>query len=271
MAFRKKVLLALGSAVIWTAMAIPVQAENTESFQQLLTEKYWEDITAASWEGVYYHDDGYLGEYFFIQGVNGTSFVGAVIGDAAADETYFYSGMNWTLDSADSTRASGLWQSDRYTHYQLTESGIHVDESEYRMENNQLDYIYLCSIEDAAQYVTHPNLNDALSLLNILSGETANSSGESAVSASTDPFYGIWCTASHDKVDCDRTVTDLNSKGLPAKVYETTDWNNLNPVHWYVVSAGEYRSEAEAGSKLAAVQAAGYGDAYVKYTGDFQK
>ncbi len=83
------------------------------------------------------------------------------------------------------------------------------------------------------------------------------------------PFYGIWVSASKDKSECDSIAADLQSKGFAAGVYETTDWSNLNTEHWYVVSAGEFESEGAAGYVMPNVQALGYEDAYVKYTGDW--
>ena len=84
------------------------------------------------------------------------------------------------------------------------------------------------------------------------------------------PFYGIWITASKDITDVQNVVTEARNRGLNAGLYITTDWSNLNPEFWYVASAGEYASEASANAALPNIQAAGYGDAYVKYTGSWQ-
>ncbi|MDO4648999.1 MAG: SPOR domain-containing protein [Eubacteriales bacterium] len=249
----KQILMCAGlAAVMITSVLLPVHAENTVPQEK------------PSWEGVYYHDDGNQGEYYFLKEVNGNSISGAEIAINITGEFYDVYSLNWTIDSAVDMKASSHWQSGRYTHYQRLEDRILEDESEYRMGENQKEYLYICSIEEAPQKISHPNLNEALILLD-------NTAGAASVGTATAPFYGIWCTASHDKADCDRTAADLNGKGFPANVYETTDWSNLNPVHWYVVSAGEYGSEAQAAGCLAGVQGAGYGDAYVKYTGEYQK
>ena len=81
-------------------------------------------------------------------------------------------------------------------------------------------------------------------------------------------FYGIWCLGTKDKSEADSLAGSLRSKGYPAGVYLTSEWANLNPEPWYVVSAGEYGSENEANASLAGVQQV-CGDAYVKWTGDF--
>ncbi len=83
-------------------------------------------------------------------------------------------------------------------------------------------------------------------------------------------FYGIWIAASKDKADCEKVVSDMQKKGFAAAIYQTDDWSGLNSEHWYVVSAGEYASETEADNSLQQIREAGYEDAYVKYTGDWQ-
>ena len=80
------------------------------------------------------------------------------------------------------------------------------------------------------------------------------------------PFYGVWCSASKDYDEALRFAEDMNKKGLPAKVFVTTDWSNLNSEKWYVVTAGVYATEAEANEALKTVKIT-YPDAYVKYSG----
>ncbi len=83
------------------------------------------------------------------------------------------------------------------------------------------------------------------------------------------PFYGIWCSAAKDEADAQKSANTLTEKGLDGRVYVTTDWSNLNKEKWYVVSAGAYATEADANAMLDTVKAAGYGSAYVKYSGDY--
>ena len=84
-----------------------------------------------------------------------------------------------------------------------------------------------------------------------------------------EPFYGIWCYASKDEQEAQRVADDYRQQGLDARVCLTTDWSELNPEPWYVVTAGAYRTEGEAQQALAAVQSV-QPDAYVKYSGEWQ-
>ena len=84
-----------------------------------------------------------------------------------------------------------------------------------------------------------------------------------------EPFYGIWCYASKDEQDAQRVADDYRQQGLDARVCLTTEWSELNPEPWYVVTAGAYRTEGEAQQALAAVQSV-QPDAYVKYSGEWQ-
>ena len=83
------------------------------------------------------------------------------------------------------------------------------------------------------------------------------------------PFYGVWCMASKTYEDIQRAAKSLSAEGFLAKVYVSTDWSNLNPEFWYVMSAGTYSSEEAAKAALPHAQKF-YPDAYVKYTGDYQ-
>ena len=80
------------------------------------------------------------------------------------------------------------------------------------------------------------------------------------------PFYGIWCGASQDYADAQRFADEMIRLGFSGQIYNTADWENLNSVPWYVVTAGTYETESGAYAYLSAVQAV-YPDAYVKYTG----
>lgn len=94
--------------------------------------------------------------------------------------------------------------------------------------------------------------------------DSKTSDEENAPSA----FYGIWISASHIQSEAVKTANAARDCGFDAKVYETTDWENLSPEHWYVVSAGEYATKEEAAEMLPKVKAAGFDSAYIKHTGD---
>ena len=81
-------------------------------------------------------------------------------------------------------------------------------------------------------------------------------------------FYGIWCMGTQNEGEAYDYAENLKAQGYPACVYLTTDWSNLNPEPWYVVSAGEYQSEEEAYNNLSWIKQV-CGDAYVKWTGDY--
>ena len=81
-------------------------------------------------------------------------------------------------------------------------------------------------------------------------------------------FYGIWMGASKELEDAIAYASDYPAEIGGVQIFLTTDWENLNPEPWYVVSAGEYGSENEANASLAGVQQV-CGDAYVKWTGDY--
>lgn len=83
------------------------------------------------------------------------------------------------------------------------------------------------------------------------------------------PFYGVWCYSTKSDGEAEKGAEAINAKGFAGKVFVTTDWSNLNPEKWYIVTAGVYDSEEEAKSALSDVKSAGYPDAYVKYSGDY--
>ena len=87
--------------------------------------------------------------------------------------------------------------------------------------------------------------------------------------SATTPFYGIWCHGGKSEEDADAYAQSMRSSGYDAQVFVTTDWSNLNPEKFYVVTAGIYQSESEANAALASAQSF-CADAYVKYSGDFQ-
>ena len=87
--------------------------------------------------------------------------------------------------------------------------------------------------------------------------------------STTTPFYGIWCYGGKSEEDANAYAQSMRSSGYDAWVFVTTDWSNLNPEKFYVVTAGVYQSESEANAALASARSF-CADAYVKYSGDFQ-
>lgn len=95
-----------------------------------------------------------------------------------------------------------------------------------------------------------------------------SSSSDSAASAVPEPFWGIWIGASKDAGEAQAIADEAASRGLPAFVTTTQEWENLNSEPWYVISAGSYPTKDAAQAALGSVQSAGYADAYVKHSGN---
>ena len=98
--------------------------------------------------------------------------------------------------------------------------------------------------------------------------EQAGDSNDGAASA-REPFYGVWVSASKDYGEAQSMADELVDVGFDGTVFVTTDWSNLNSEPWYVVTAGCAKTEGEAQALCERVHTAGYGDAYVKHSGDF--
>ncbi|MCR5747260.1 MAG: SPOR domain-containing protein [Lachnospiraceae bacterium] len=81
-------------------------------------------------------------------------------------------------------------------------------------------------------------------------------------------FWGVWCSASTSEAEAEAYAETLRTSGFDAKVFLTTDWENLNSNPYYVVTACVCTTQEEADRLLANVQNAGYEDAYVKYSGE---
>lgn len=85
----------------------------------------------------------------------------------------------------------------------------------------------------------------------------------------TEPFWGIWTDASKDRAEVEAIAQRIHDQtGDKATVVLTTDWSNLNSEPWYVISMGRWSSQEDANAALPRIQANGYPDAYVKYSGD---
>ena len=82
------------------------------------------------------------------------------------------------------------------------------------------------------------------------------------------PFWGVWIGGFKNVDGAEEMVADAQSAGLPAMIFETTDWSNLNSEHYYVVSVGVSTDEATAKRLCEQAKEAGFDDAYVKYSGE---
>lgn len=81
-------------------------------------------------------------------------------------------------------------------------------------------------------------------------------------------FWGVWIAACKESANAETIAGEARNAGFSsAAVYTSTDWENLNPERWYVVSLGQYGSQSDAEAVLSKARKAGYGDAYVKHTG----
>lgn len=84
----------------------------------------------------------------------------------------------------------------------------------------------------------------------------------------TSAFYGVWCFGSKTESDANKFALQLLNQGFDSQVFVTTDWTNLNPEKYYVVTAGICSTKEQAEQLLVSVKANGYSDAYIKYSGD---
>ena len=84
------------------------------------------------------------------------------------------------------------------------------------------------------------------------------------------PFWGVWIGAFKVFGDAQGRAYEAQRAGLPALIFVTSDWSNLNSEPWYVVSVGTSETEAEAKVLRQSAIDAGYADAYVKYSGEHQ-
>lgn len=83
-----------------------------------------------------------------------------------------------------------------------------------------------------------------------------------------EPFYGLWVDAFKNEDDAKALVAKLQALDLPAFYVYSCDWENLNKDPYYCVTIGRSETKAEAESYKDAAKSAGYGSAYVKYTGN---
>ena len=156
---------------------------------------------------------------------------------------------------------------------------IHMDRIDYTMnEDESIDAVYsYYDGEQTTEYKVHMTVNPDYDKANdyftyshtIERVERIEQNMESTMQNTTkqsSPFYGVWCGASKDEAGAENIATVLREKGLPADIYITTDWSDLNVEKWYVISAGTYDSKEEAEQVLPRVKDY-FENAYVKYSG----
>jgi hypothetical protein len=82
-------------------------------------------------------------------------------------------------------------------------------------------------------------------------------------------YYGVFIFSSKNVEDCYPVLDKLGEKGVDVQVIYTPDFEKLNPEPYYVVATRLYEKEDEVKELLEQVKAAGYTDAYIKFTGDY--
>lgn len=99
---------------------------------------------------------------------------------------------------------------------------------------------------------------------------TATTAATQATTAAATPapFYGIWCDAYKKRAAAENQAAEYEKDGIDAYVFVTTDWSNLSPEKWYVISIGVYATQNSANDALDSVREI-YPEAYVKYSGDW--
>ena len=97
--------------------------------------------------------------------------------------------------------------------------------------------------------------------------EQSNANSTQSISG-TSAFYGVWCYGSKSESEANNFASKLLNQGFDAQVFVTTDWTNLNPEKYYVVTAGICSTKEQAEQLLSSVKDNGYSDAYIKYTGE---
>lgn len=85
----------------------------------------------------------------------------------------------------------------------------------------------------------------------------------------SEPFYGVWVSATKSESEAENTCNDLIGKGFDAVVIKTSDWSNLNPETYYAISVGAHKNKEDAEAQLSIMKRNGYESAYVKYSGDY--
>ena len=80
-------------------------------------------------------------------------------------------------------------------------------------------------------------------------------------------FYGVWISGVKDRDKAIEDANALNNAAFDSYVCYTPEWEEMNQDEYYCVTSGRYTTKEEAEAELEAVKSAGYGDAYIKFTG----
>ena len=188
--------------------------------------------------------------------------------------------------NAQQTNWIGTWQAENGESLEVInvmEDGITVIYNGWTAEGSQMFHTtYQMSYEDAEHLQVREYSGDSWYYTLFLEGDHIRmtsrypdryfykiESNAEIPSQQNDPFYGIWCVASKDESEAKAFAQEASSSGFDAQVFDTVDWSNLNPEHWWVVSLGTYPDEYSANAALPQVQAF-YPDAYVKYSGFYR-
>lgn len=121
--------------------------------------------------------------------------------------------------------------------------------------------------DKAAEYADISGKYDWQSIVHASHETTENTSTASDQNNINDGFYGLWVGAWSNRASADDQARAVKEAGYDGQVFITSDWENLNPTTYYVVTAGTYSSESEARANLADVQNRIIDEAYVKYSG----
>lgn len=85
-----------------------------------------------------------------------------------------------------------------------------------------------------------------------------------------EPFWGVWAAAYKDHESAEEFAAEARQGGWPsASVFMTTDWDNLNPEPWYVISLDRCASQGQAEASAAQADSEGFEGAYAKYSGEY--
>ncbi len=84
----------------------------------------------------------------------------------------------------------------------------------------------------------------------------------------TEPFYGVWTAALKNLEPLKQKKDILIEAGFDARIVYAPEWENLTEQPYYCLTAGICSSSEEAQKILNEAKAAGYSDAYVKYSGE---
>ena len=121
----------------------------------------------------------------------------------------------------------------------------------------------------ASEYFLGLSAEEILSWIQLEEVSVGVTDDASGLSTRRSEFCGVWAYASKDLGEAVWFAGDDRDRGFAAEVFLTTDWSNLNTEPWYVVSLGCCSSEGEAEGVLSSAHSSVYGDAYIKWSGDY--